>query len=150
MKALAAYEASLVSPPTRFDRWVEGDDAALDATEKDGFAIFVGKGGCVSCHGGWRFTDDQFHDIGLLTDDPGRAGIATGNGGIAAFKTPGLRLVSKTGPYMHDGSKATLADVVQHYAGGLTVRPSLAPNVVRDLRLDARERAVLIAFLRTL
>jgi len=148
--ALAAYERSLLSPETRFDAWVRGDDAALDATEKQGFAIFVGKGGCVSCHGGWRMTDDQFHDIGLASDDPGRGAIPGGAPGIPGFKTPGLRMVGSTAPYMHDGSLATLDDVVGHYAGKLAKRPSLAPNLVRDLELGPAERAALVAFLKTL
>lgn len=148
--ALAAYERTLVSPVTAFDRWVEGDEAALSEEERRGFRIFVGKGGCVACHGGWRMTDDGFHDIGVASDDPGRSAVAGGAAGIPAFKTPGLRQVLKSAPYMHNGSLATLEDVVAHYAGGHQTRPSLAPNLVRDLVLDARERAALVAFLKTL
>jgi cytochrome c peroxidase len=148
--ALAAYERTLVSPVTAFDRWVDGDDAALSEQERRGLRIFVGKGGCVSCHGGWRMTDDGFHDIGVASDDPGRSVVAGGAAGIPAFKTPGLRQVSKTAPYMHNGSLATLEDVVAHYAGGHLKRPSLGPNLVQDLELDARERAALVAFLKTL
>ncbi len=148
--AIAAYERTLVSPVTAFDWWVEGDDAALSDQEKSGFRIFVGKGGCVACHGGWRMTDDGFHDIGVDSDDPGRSVVAGGAAGIPAFKTPGLRQVSKTAPYMHNGSLATLDDVVAHYAGGHLNRPSLAPNLVRDLKLDRHERAALVAFLKTL
>lgn len=148
--AIAAFEKTLVSPPTRFDAWVAGDDSALDERERQGFAIFVGKGGCVSCHGGWRMTDDQFHDIGLPSTDPGRGAVAGGTPGIPAFKTPGLRLVERTGPYMHDGSLATLEDVVAHYAEARKLRPSLAPTLVRDLKLDPDERAALVAFLKTL
>jgi len=148
--AIAAYERSLVSPVTAFDRWVEGDDAALSEEESRGLRIFVGKGGCVACHGGWRMTDDAFHDVGVASDDLGRSVVAGGAAGIPAFKTPGLRQVSKTAPYMHNGSLAMLDDVVAHYAGGHLKRPSLAPNLVRDLDLDPDERADLVAFLKTL
>lgn len=148
--AIAAYERTLVSPVTAFDRWVEGDDAALSEEEQRGFRIFAGKGGCVACHGGWRMTDDGFHDIGVDSEDPGRSVVAGGAAGIPAFKTPGLRQVSKTAPYMHNGSLATLEDVVAHYAGGHLKRPSLAPNLVRDLNLDRQERGALVAFLKTL
>ncbi len=148
--ALAAYERSLTSPETRFDAWVRGDEMALDETELRGFRIFVGKGGCVSCHGGWRMTDDAFHDIGLESADPGRGAISGGTPGIPAFKTPGLRQVSKTAPYMHDGSLAALEDAVDHYAGKVISRPSLSPNIVRHLKLDPDERAALVAFLKTL
>jgi cytochrome c peroxidase len=150
LRALAAYEKTLVSPLTAFDAWIDGNDQALDEREKRGFRLFVGKGGCVSCHGGWRMTDDGFHDIGLKSDDPGRSTVAGGAAGIAAFKTPGLRQVSRTAPYMHDGSLATLDDVVAHYAGKHANRPSLAPSLVRDLQLSAEERAALVAFLNTL
>lgn len=162
-RALAAYVRSLVSPPSRFDRWVAGDDAALSQTELSGFAVFVGKAGCVACHAGWRFTDDKFHDIGLPHDttrpDPGHGAIAGGVPGLAAFKTPSLRELPRTAPYMHDGSKPTLAAVVDHYAGtaagpgtaathaGLVARPSLDSSVVRGLVLGADEKAALIAFL---
>jgi len=148
--ALTAYERSLVSPETAFDRWIDGNDAALSDVEKRGFRIFVGKGGCVACHGGWRMTDDGFHDIGVASDDPGRSVVAGGAAGIPAFKTPGLRQVARTAPYMHNGSLPTLDDVAAHYAGGHLNRPSLAPNLVRDLDLNGQERAALIAFLKTL
>jgi cytochrome c peroxidase len=150
LAALAAYERTLVSPRTRFDRWVAGDDGALPGQEMEGFSIFVGKGGCVACHGGWRFTDDAFHDIGLRSDDPGRGAIPGGVPGLRQFKTPGLRELGSTAPYMHDGSLATLRDVVDHYAGNLERRPSLATNVRRDLALNETEKQALVAFLLTL
>ena len=150
LAALAAYERTLVSGEARFDRWVAGDDAALSEQELEGFAIFVGKGGCVACHGGWRFTDDDFHDAGVKGDDPGRGAVRGGTPGLPTFKTPSLREVDQTAPYMHDGSMATLADVVNHYAGGLEKRPSLAPTLVRDLQLTDDEKQSLIAFLHTL
>jgi cytochrome c peroxidase len=149
-KALAAYVRSLVSPPTRFDAWLAGDGRALHPAELRGFRLFTGKAGCVLCHNGWRFTDDRFHDIGLRSDDPGRGGVPGGTPGQKAFKTPSLREVAHTAPYMHDGSLPTLEAVVAHYAGGLIVRPSLAPTMSRKLRLSAQERADLVAFLRTL
>ena len=82
--------------------------------------------------------------------DPGRGAVPGGTPGLGAFKTPGLRDVARTAPYMHDGSLATLEAVVAHYAGGLVRRPSLASNVPRNLTLTPQERADLIAFLRTL
>lgn len=154
--ALAAYVRSLVSPRTRFDRWVDGDDAALSTQELAGFGLFVGKAGCVACHGTWRFTDDKFHDVGLADADPGRGAVAGGVPGLPAFKTPSLRELDRTAPYMHDGSTATLEAVIDHYAGSdsaaatLVARPSLDTSLVRDLRLSPEEKAALTAFLRTL
>lgn len=140
-RAIAAYERTLISPKTRFDRWVEGDDTGLDDKQRQGFAIFVGKGGCVSCHGGWRLTDDTRHDIGLKGVGPG--------GEAPNFKTPSLRETLSTAPYMHDGSKLTLRAVVDHYAGDLQVRPTLANNVVRNLSLTEAEKESLVSFLET-
>jgi cytochrome c peroxidase len=149
-KALASYVRSLVSPPTRFDAWIEGDAQALRPGEVRGFGLFVGKAGCVLCHVGWRFTDDRFHDIGLPSRDGGRGGVPGGTPGLSAFKAPGLRELVRTAPYMHDGSLATLEAVVRHYSGGFVARPSLATHINRKLRLSPQERVDLIAFLRTL
>lgn len=152
LDAIAAYERTLVSPMTPFDRWVAGDDGALGSAEQRGFDIFVGKGGCVSCHGGWRLTDDAFHDVGVKSADPGRGALSPPGRppGLPEFKTPSLREVARTAPYMHDGSLATLEDVVAHYAGGIEKRPSLAPTLVKDLTLTEGEKADLVAFLRAL
>ena len=129
------------------DRWRR---AALSAAEVRGFRLFTGKGGCVLCHVGWRFTDDRFHDIGLPGGDAGRGAVPGGTPGLQAFKTPSLRDVAHTAPYMHDGSLPTLTAVLRHYTGGFVARPALAPSMNRELRPDAREKSDLIAFLRTL
>jgi cytochrome c peroxidase len=150
LQVLSAYVRSLVSPPTRFDEWIEGNGDALSPAEARGFGLFVGKAGCVLCHVGWRFTDDRFHDIGLASADPGRGAVAGGTPGLAAFKTPGLRELERTAPYMHDGSLATIGAVLSHYAGRFVDRPSLAPQIVRRPRLNAQEKADIMAFLRTL
>ena len=150
LQALASYVRSLVSPPTRFDAWIAGEEDALRPAEVRGFRLFTGKAGCVLCHVGWRFTDDKFHDIGLASRDGGRGAVPGGTPGLMAFKTPSLREVVRTAPYMHDGSKPTLEAVLRHYAGGFVARPSLATNMDRRLRLSAAERADLVAFLGTL
>ena len=153
-KALASYVRSLVSPPTRFDAWIEGDAHALRPAEVRGFRLFTGKAACVLCHVGWRFTDDRFHDIGLASKDRGQGAVLESAPGLIAFKTPGLREAAHTAPYMHDGSRPTLAAVLGHYGGGFIARPSLAPHMNRALnralRLSAQEKSDLIAFLRTL
>jgi cytochrome c peroxidase len=150
VKALASHVRSLVSPPTRFDAWIEGNARILTAAEVRGFRLFTGKAGCMLCHAGWRFTDDRFHDIGLPGKDPGRAAVAEGTPGRMAFKTPSLRELTHTAPYMHDGSLPTLMAVLRHYTGGFVARPTLAPHMQRRLRLTDREKAELVAFLKTL
>ena len=141
---------SLVSPATRFDAWIGGDAKALSAAEARGFRLFTGKAGCVLCHAGWRFTDDRFHDIGLPGKDPGRGAVPGGTPGLSAFKTPSLRELAHTAPYMHDGSLPTLSAVLAHYSGGFVRGRALAPNMSRQLRLSAQEKADLVAFLGTL
>jgi cytochrome c peroxidase len=152
-KALAAFERTLVSPPTRFDRWVAGDDHALTTDEFAGLKLFTGKAGCVSCHTGWRFTDESFHDIGLAEAPPadlGRGAVLGLRAVDHAFKTPSLRERIWTAPYMHDGSLASLEDVVAHYVGGITQRPTLSRDLKRDLLLSEDEMGRLVAFLATL
>jgi len=150
VKALASYVRSLVSPPTRFDAWIDGNGDALSSAELRGFRLFTGKAGCVLCHAGWRFSDDRFHDIGLPGRDPGRGAVPGGTPGLRAFKTPSLRDLARTAPYMHDGSLSSLGAVLAHYGGGFVRRPELAPNMNRELRLSAQEKADLIAFLQAL
>ena len=148
--ALASYVRSLVSPIRRFDTWVAGDDAALSRDELQGFRLFVGKGGCVGCHAGWRMSDDEFHDIGLRLGGLNEGSVTPGKKGVAAFKTPTLRGVSTTAPYMHDGSLASLDSVVQHYARGVVTRKGLAELLKREISFSAEERMQLVAFLKTL
>ncbi|MEA2880064.1 MAG: cytochrome c peroxidase [Hyphomicrobiales bacterium] len=149
-KAIATYERTLVSPPTRFDRWIAGEASALSAQEADGFRLFTGKAGCANCHSGWAFTDYAFYDVGLPSDDRGRGAVLRLEAAEYAFKTPSLREAARRAPYMHDGSLATLEDVVRHYAGGVTERPTLPRDLTRGLTLDSGEQAALVAFLKTL
>ena len=133
-QALATYVRTLVSPAGRFDRFIDGDVQALSVSERAGFLLFVGKGGCAGCHWGWRFTDDRMHLTGI---------------GDVPIKTPGLRQVSNTAPYMHDGSKTTLKDVITHYTS-FTGDRTLSANLVRPLSLNSQEIRDLIAFLKAL
>jgi cytochrome c peroxidase len=149
-KALATYERTLVSPQTRFDRWVAGDAQALSAAEVAGFRLFAGKAGCAKCHSGFAFTDYAFHDIGLPGEDRGRGAVLRLPAAEHAFKTPGLREIGRSAPYMNDGSLATLADVIRHYESGVVERPTLSKDLTRPLRLTDAERTNLIAFLGTL
>lgn len=150
VKALAAFERTLVSPPTRFDRWAAGEAAALTPQEQAGFALFTGKGRCVNCHTGFAFTDGNFYDIGLPGADKGRGPIANLAAADHAFKTPTLRELAWTAPYMHDGSLATLEDVVRHYERGGTRRATRSRDLPQGLALSTGERRALVAFLESL
>jgi cytochrome c peroxidase len=149
-KAIATYERTFVSPETRFDRWIAGDAQALTASEIAGFMLFTGKAQCAKCHSGFAFTDYAFHDIGLPGEDRGRGAVLRLGAAEHAFKTPGLREIGRSAPYMHDGSLATLDDVLRHYVGGVVERATVSKDVARGLRLSDGERADLIAFLGTL
>lgn len=150
LQSLATYERSLNAPRTRFDRWVSGTSKALSKLETAGFRIFSGKGRCIACHGGWRFTDDKLHDTGLPSADLGRGTVPGSNAAPHTFKTPSLRQLTQTAPYMHDGSLPTLEAVVDHYNGTRIQRPSLASELKNALGLTPNERRALVAFLKTL
>lgn len=149
-KALAAYERTLISPPTRFDRWIAGDKTAFGDQETRGFGIFTGKGRCSNCHSGPMLADHGFYDIGLPGSDEGRGKIIGLAATSHAFKTPTLREIAWTAPYMHDGSLATLDDVLRHYESGGIKRPSLSQDMPKGLKFTDGERADLLAFLDTL
>jgi cytochrome c peroxidase len=149
-RALATFERGIVSSRSDFDRWVEGEDAALNPAERRGLDVFVGPAGCARCHSGWAFTDGEFHDTGLASTDIGR-GAQDPDNPLAqyAFKTPGLRDTVRRAPYMHDGNLPTLEAVVRFYETGGEPRPSRSP-LIRPLDITPGQRADLVAFLQTL
>jgi cytochrome c peroxidase len=149
--ALATFERSIVAEESPFDRWVAGDEQAVDESVKRGFDVFNGKGRCSGCHSGWTFSDGSFHDIGVASgDDIGRGRLFPSSVKLRyAFKTPTLRDVARRGPYMHDGSVPTLAAVVDLYDRGGIDRPSRS-ELVRPLGLTEGEKADLLAFLDSL
>lgn len=148
-QAIASFERSLVTGLAPFDRWVSGDQSAMNDSAKRGFSLFVGKARCATCHSGWNFTDDSFHDIGLNSEDKGRFEHLPLPRMRHAFKTPGLRNIVERAPYMHDGSLPDLSAVVDHYNDGFIRRPSLSEEM-RPLQLSPGERKDLVAFLQSL
>jgi cytochrome c peroxidase len=152
--ALAAYVRSIRAGDSGFDRFVAGDATALSPLARQGLALFQGRARCDRCHTGPLLTDERFHNTGVAWRrggfvDPGRFEVTRQVGDQGAFKTPTLREVTRTAPYMHDGSLATLEAVVDFYARGGNPNPSLDPEI-RPIPLRAGERAALVAFLRTL
>jgi len=152
-KAIAAFERSIVSAPSPFDLFMAGDRSALSASAQRGMAIFNGKGHCTPCHSGAMFSDQSFHNIGVGMDkekpDVGRSEISQDDRDWGKFKTPGLRNVAKTPPYLHDGSEATLLDVVNYYDRGGIPNRNLDPAML-PLHLTESERQDLVAFLEAL
>lgn len=150
LTSIATYERTVVSGWSPFDRWVEGDETAVSDSAKRGFEIFVGKARCADCHSGWNFTDNAFHDIGLFTEDIGRAEFEPDNEkALHAFKTPGLRNTGYRAPFMHNGSLETLEQVIVHYESGGMDRPSRS-DLMLPFVLNDEERQDLVAFLHTL
>jgi len=154
--ALAAYQRSLIAGASRFDRWwFGGEDDAISPEERAGFALFRFRAGCAQCHEiGDRhalFTDQRFHNIGTggRPDDLGRMEITQAPEDRWRYRTPGLRNVALTAPYMHDGSLATLEDVVAFYDRGGGDDPDKAQWLF-PLGLSEGERRALVAFLKTL
>lgn len=149
-KAIATYERTVVSSRAPFDDWIEGDEGAISDDAKRGFVVFNNAANCAACHGGWAMTDRSFHDIGLPDGDIGRGEQLPGIVKMQhAFKTPGLRDIDRRQPYMHNGSMATLEEVVDHYIDGGVRRDSLSEEM-KPLDLTAQDRGDLLAFLHTL
>jgi cytochrome c peroxidase len=152
-KAIAAYERTILSGESPFDRWRRGDARAVNPSVKRGFALFEGKGNCVKCHEGFNFTDNGFHNIGLKSAggevDVGRFAQRPIKAVYGAFRTPTLRDVELTAPYMHDGAYRTLEEVVEHYDRGGDSVEHLSPNV-KPLALTAQEKADLVNFMKSL
>lgn len=152
--ALASYVRTILSGGSRYDRYIAGATDALNEQERLGLEVFRTKGNCVTCHLGPNLTDERFHNTGIgykdgqFVDD-GRFSVTGRPRDRGAFKTPTLRDVALTAPYMHDGSLQTLQRVIEDYDRGGTPNPYLDPEI-RKLNLSAAEKAALAAFLRTL
>jgi cytochrome c peroxidase len=153
-QALAAYVRTIVAGNSRFDRFTAGDRPALSDSARRGLILFTGKAGCSGCHAGPNFTDEQFHNTGIAwragsPADEGRALVTGQREDRGAFKTPTLRQVALSAPYMHDGSIPNLDLVIDYYDRGGQQNPGLDPKL-RPLHLSKREQADLAAFLRAL
>lgn len=148
-KAIAAFERTLVSAAAPLDRYLEGDKTALSREALQGMDLFGGKAACIKCHDGPHLTDASFHNIGVAGPDTGRYKVLPLPVMNGAFKTPSLRDVELTAPYFHDGSVATLRDVVAHYNRGGDARDNLDPDI-KPLSLSDAEQDALVAFMKAL
>ncbi|MFM8551854.1 MAG: cytochrome-c peroxidase [Nitrospiraceae bacterium] len=153
-KALAAFERTILSgnsPADRFD--MGGEEQAISESAKHGLALFQGKARCTRCHSGFNFTDEQFHNLGIDWDtdkvDLGRYLVSKDQEDVGAFKTPTVREIARTAPYMHDGRFATLEEVVEFYDRGGIANPHLS-NLIVPLDLTAQEKRDLVEYMRAL
>ena len=148
-KALASFERTIISQGAPFDAWVHGKTTAISSSAQRGFDLFTGKANCVACHSGPNFTDEGFHNIGLNGDDQGRFAKLPIKISKGAFKTPTLREIAETAPYMHNGEYRTLEEVIDHYDRGGDNHDNLDPSI-KPLGLTAGEKHDLLQFLKTL
>lgn len=152
-KAIAAFERTVLSGPSPYDAFLAGDSAAISESAKRGLALFNGKATGHACHQAPLFSDQSFHNIGVGMDlphpDVGREAVTHDPADRGRFKTPSLRNVALTWPYLHDGSAAGLSDVVEFYDRGVVPNPTLDPRI-KPLGLTDQEQRELVAFLETL
>jgi cytochrome c peroxidase len=152
--AIASFQRTILSgnsPADRFD--LGGDEKAISPEAQKGLELFRTKARCTRCHSGFNFTDEKFHNLGIGWDtntvDLGRYMVTNNQADIGAFKTPTLREISRSAPYMHDGRFKTLEEVVNFYNQGGVKNPH-QDELVIPLELTDQEKHDLVAFLRTL
>ena len=153
-RSLASFVRSLLSGDSPFDRFINGDRSSLTTEQQAGLQLFRGKANCTACHVGPTFSDERFHNTGVAWRDgrlldEGRSGVTGKTDDRGAFKTPTLREIARTAPYMHDGSLVTLTEVVDYYDRGGNTNPGLDAEL-RPLRLTDIEKKTLVSFLESL
>jgi cytochrome c peroxidase len=149
-KAIASFERVIISGNSRWDRFVKGDQTALSEEARRGRDLFQTKANCIRCHAGFNLTNNQFRNIGVGFDRPnpdlGRYEFTKNESDRGRFKTPTLREITFTAPYMHDGSEATLEDVIEYYdRGGNGIEPDHGHRAY----LTKQEKADLLALLHS-
>lgn len=179
LTAVAAFLKTITSRNAPIDRYLKGDAAALSSEAREGLALFQGKAGCIQCHNGALLSDQKFHVLGVpknrdlfdnpfrhitfrrffrmlgapnaenFREDPGLFGVTKERNDLGKFRTPSVREVSRTAPYMHNGSLATLEDVVAFYDRGGGQHRNKSP-LLKPLGLSAAEKQALVEFLKSL
>lgn len=151
-EAIATFERTVLSGNSRYDRYKAGDKDAMNEEEIQGYKVFK-KVGCMNCHRGPNFSDERFHNIGVGMNEPnpdlGRYEITKNKRDWGAFRTPILRDVENTYPYMHDGSLKTLEDVIEYYDVGGIPNKNLHP-LMKPLHLSDSDKKALVSFLKAL
>lgn len=152
-KAIAAFERTVLSGPSPYDRFMSGDNTAMSVAAQRGLQVFNGKGGCHACHQGPLFSDQSFHNIGVGMDRPdpdiGRQAVTNDPADRGKFKTPSLRNVALTWPYLHDGSAADLNAVIELYDRGGVSNLTLDDRI-KPLGLTNEEQKDVVEFLQAL
>ena len=149
--AIATFERTVLTGNAPYDRWLAGDKKAMSPAAVEGLKLFNDKdrANCVACHDGINFSDSDFHNTGIGGTEPGRAAITGQGKDQGAFKTPTLRNLKYTGPYMHDGSKKTIGEAIDLYDEGGIKNPNLDSRI-KPLKLTEIEETDLAYFLDAL
>jgi cytochrome c peroxidase len=151
--AIASFERTVLSGNAPYDRYKKGDKSAMTASQVRGMSVFFDKAKCDRCHEGSNFTLNAYSNLGVGTDKPepdvGRFAVTKDPRDWGVFKTPTLREIEHTAPYMHDGSLKTLEEVVDLYDKGGIPNKNLDPNI-KKLQLSDQEKKDLVAFLKAL
>jgi cytochrome c peroxidase len=153
-KAIASFERTVICNDSPYDKYMQGDKSAMMPAAVRGMNLFTGKAHCSTCHSGPYFGDSRYHNLGIgyangKFADVGRFAVTKNVKDMGAFKTPGLRCVALTPPYLHDGSERTLMDVIDLYNRGGVPNPSL-DRLMMPLNLTRQEKCDLVAFLQAL
>lgn len=152
-KAIATYERTVLSGNSPYDRYKAGNKTALAAAQVRGMDVYFNKAKCDQCHEGINLTTNAYHNLGVGSDkatpDEGRSAVTKNGSDWGTFKTPTLREIARTAPYMHDGSLATLDDVVEFYDKGGIANKNLDERM-KPLKLTAGEKKDLVEFLKAL
>lgn len=150
-KSIAAFERTVLSGNAPYDRFKAGDQTALSESAQRGMKLFFNKANCSACHSGPNFSDGAFHNIGVGMDQPkpdlGRFAVTQVEGDKGSFRTPTLREIARTAPYMHDGSLKTLEEVVDFYFKGGVDNPYLDEEVFQ-IKMTEDQKQDLVAFLK--
>jgi len=153
MQALSAFERTIISGDTAWDRWQAGDQSAVSAAAKRGWDVFK-EAKCNNCHDGVLLTDQQFHNVGIGMDvaepDKGRFNATKKDEDTGAFKTPTLRDIAKSAPYFHDGSAATLEEAVDLMLSGGKPNQYLDKKNLEKRTITGEQRSDLLEFLKSL
>jgi cytochrome c peroxidase len=150
-KAIGAFERTILSGNSPYDRYKAGDKSALSDAAQRGREVFFNRANCSACHVGPNFTDGGFHNIGVGIDDSepdlGRFVESKLEGDKGSFKTPSLREIARTAPYMHDGRLGSLEEVIEYYVKGGTPNQWLDEGIF-PLKLTEDEKSDLVTFLQ--
>lgn len=153
-KAIAQFERSLVSRNSAYDRYAMGEKDALTDQQKRGLVLFFGKANCANCHLGPMFSDFSLYNLGINSNSKLALDADLGNSGKNLYRTPSLRNVVLTAPYMHNGTISSLRDVVEYYNKGVSENPAIPTNQISDkikpLHLSNDESEAIVAFLHAL